>query len=76
MLLTVYEELSITKCKIFIQLSPNLGLLMDVPMKVDKMSLHRIDFTSFIVLAVMRTAAGSRTSEALGFPFCEVQTYY
>ena len=79
MLLTVYEELSITKWKIFFQLSPNLGLyalLMNVPMKVDKMSMHRIDFTRFIILAVMRTAAGSSISEALGFPFCEVQTYY
>ena len=40
------------------------------------MSMHRIDFTGFIILVVMRTAAGSSTSEALGFPCCEVQTYY
>ena len=79
MLLTVYEELSIRKCKNFFQLSPNLGLyalLMNAPMKVDKMSVHRLDSTSFIILAVMRTAASSSTSEAFGFPFCEVQTYY
>ena len=79
MLLTVYEELSIRKCKIFFQLSPNLGLyalLMNVPLKVDKMSVHRINSMRFIILAVMITAGGSSTSEALGFPFCEVQTYY
>ena len=54
-------------------------LVMNVPMNVDKNlmanSMHRIDFTRFIILAVMRTAAGSIiASKALGFFCCEVQT--